>query len=75
MLVRLTCSFYVHRKTLQPIIPFYFEETLDVNSQSMSGLAKDEIALNDLTHEQLKYKLVTALEFIWSFLYLALSFV
>eukprot|EP00794_Sanderia_malayensis_P019494 gene19494-21419_t len=47
----------INKKDVQPIIPFYFEETFDANSQEKSGLAKDEIALNDLTHEQLKYKL------------------
>ncbi len=41
---------------MQPMIPFYFEETLDSNNDSQSGLTKDELALNDLTHEQLRYK-------------------
>ena len=45
-----------YRIQVHPAIPFFFEETLIVDDKSSNGLVADELALNDLTHDQLKYK-------------------
>ena len=45
-----------------PAIPFFFEETLVVDDKSSNGLVADELALNDLTHDQLKYKWVFTID-------------
>ena len=49
---------FVNRNMPQPNIPFYFDETLVESDKATTGLVQDELALNDLTHEQLKYRFV-----------------